>query len=88
MNNIVRNNIYALKILFPQKITHSFVIDANLQKIVPHQFCEVKSAPVLIPQKFHKDMLTPKMKYLVELMNMFSTRQMGYFDMLQSAKGF
>jgi len=46
MNNIVRNNIYALKKLSPQKITHSFVIDADLQKIVPHQFYEVRSAPV------------------------------------------
>jgi len=33
-------------------------------------------------------LLTPKMKYLVELMIMFSTKQMGYFDMLQSAKRF
>jgi len=45
MNNIVRNNIYALKKLSPQKITHSFVIDADLQKIMPYQFYEAKSGP-------------------------------------------
>jgi len=33
-------------------------------------------------------LLVPKMKYLVELMIIFSTRQMGYFDMLQSENGF
>ena len=37
---------------------------------------------------FRGPLLVPKMKYLVELMIIFSTRHMSYFDMLQSAKGF
>lgn len=46
--------------------------------------------PLMSFEKQHSrgPVLTPKMKYLVELMIMFSIRQMGYFDMLQSAKGF
>jgi hypothetical protein len=46
--------------------------------------------PLMSFEKQHSGgpLLTPKMKYLVELMIMFSIRQMGYFDMLQSAKGF
>jgi len=39
-------------------------------------------------QHFWGPLLVPKIKYLVELMNIFSTRQMSYFDILQSAKGF
>ena len=46
--------------------------------------------PLMSFEKQHSGgpLLTPKMKYLVELMIMFSTRQTSYFDMLQSAKGF
>jgi hypothetical protein len=46
--------------------------------------------PLMSFEKQHSGgpVLTPKMKYLVELMILFSTRQIGYFDMLQSAKGF
>jgi len=46
--------------------------------------------PLMSFEKQHSGvpLLTPKMKYLVELMLMFPTRQMCYFDMLQSAKGF
>jgi hypothetical protein len=46
--------------------------------------------PLMSFEKQHSrgPVLTPKMKYLVELMIMFSTRQMGYFDMLQCAKRF
>jgi len=39
-------------------------------------------------QHFGGPLLVPKIKYLVELMIIFSTRQMSYFDILQSAKGF
>ena len=46
--------------------------------------------PLMSFEKQHSGgpLLTPKMKYLVELMILFSTRQMGYFDMLQNAKSF
>jgi len=46
--------------------------------------------PLMSFEKQHSEgpLLIPKMKYLVELMIISLTRQMSYFDMLQSAKRF
>jgi hypothetical protein len=57
-----------------------FIFGIMFQNVIPLMSFE--------KQHFGGPLLVPKMKYLVELMIIFSTRQMGYFDMLQSAKGF
>jgi hypothetical protein len=51
-----------------------------------HGFCQNY---ILIDNvKFSIKVLIPNIKYLVEIMIIFSTSYMGYFDMLQSAKRF
>jgi len=57
-----------------------FIFGIVFQNVIPLMIFE--------KQHFRGPLLVPKMKYLVELMIIFSTRQMSYFDILQSPKGF
>ena len=57
-----------------------FIFGIVFQNVIPLMSFE--------KQHFGGSLLVPKMKYLVKLMIIFSTRQMSYFKILQSAKRF